>query len=66
MENWYLLYDGESVDGWGTPDDLTSTTDKKVALQHYKNCKKNPYSIGKVVVVTDDKQYMVFRESDLK
>lgn len=66
MENWYLLYDGESVDGMGKPDYLTRTTDKKVALEHYKKCKENPYSIGKVVVITDDKQYMVFMKSDLK
>lgn len=66
MENWYLLYDGESVDGWGKPTYLTRTTDKKVALEHYKKCKKNPYSIGQVVIVTDTKEYMVFRESTLK
>lgn len=66
MENWYLLYDGESVDGWGKPDYLTRTTDKKVALEHYKKSKKNPYSIGKAVVVTDNKHYVVFSESDLK
>lgn len=66
MEDWYLLYDGESVDGCGRPEYLTRTLDKKVALDHYKKCKSNPYSVGKVKVITDAKEYMVFRELDLK
>ena len=60
MENWYLLYDGESVDGYGHPKYLTRTLDKKIALKHFDKCKKNPYNIGKVVIITDTTERVVW------
>jgi hypothetical protein len=53
METWYLLYDGHSEDGSGQGHYAQRTTDKTVARKHYEKCKKNPYSTGKVVIVTD-------------
>jgi hypothetical protein len=59
---WYILYDGESVDGSGPPDYYTRTTDKEVAKEHWKKCKSNPYSTGKVVAYTDTKQIRIWWE----
>ena len=52
-ETWYLLYDGTSVDGMGDGNYCGRTTDKSVARKHYDESKSNPYSIGKVIAVTD-------------
>lgn len=65
MENWYLLYDGESQDGWGHPKYLTRTLEKKVALKHFDKCKRNPYSIGKVKVITDTSEHVVWSRKEL-
>lgn len=48
-ETWYLLYDGTSGDG----NYCGRTTDKSVARNHYDKCRKNTYSVGKVIAVTD-------------
>ncbi len=56
---WYILYDGLSVDGRGDPDFYKRTTDKQEAIEHWKKCKDNPYSTGKVVAYTDTKQIRI-------
>lgn len=55
-ETWYLLYGGESEDGMGNGKYYARTTDKNVAKQHWDKVKRNPYSVGKVVAVTDTKE----------
>lgn len=50
----FILYDGTSVDGRGTGNFLKATESKEEALVHYKNIKLDPYSIGKVQVLTED------------
>lgn len=52
-ETWYLLFGGTSVDGMGQGKYIGRTTDKEVAHRHYQACVDNPYSIGKVIIVTD-------------
>jgi hypothetical protein len=52
-EVWYLLFDGTSVDGTGPGKYIGRTTDYEEARKHYKKCEHNPYSVGKVVIVTD-------------
>ena len=52
-DTWYLLFDGTSVDGMGDGTYCGRTTDKSVARKHYDKCKSNPYSIGKVIAITD-------------
>lgn len=52
---WFLLYDGSSPDGRGHPEFVGRTTDPKEAKAHWEKC-QNPYSTGKVVIVTDEKQ----------
>ena len=62
METWYLLFDGQSEDGGGHPDYIGRTTDVKKAEKHYKKCRKNPYSTGKVIAVTDTEYKLVGRD----
>ena len=52
---WYLLYDGSSTDGRGTPDYVGRTTDKSVAEKHANRCSENPYCTGYVLEVSDSK-----------
>jgi hypothetical protein len=59
---WYILYDGQSVDGRGNPEFYKRTTDKQEAMEHWKKCKEDPYSIGKVVAYTDEQQITFFWE----
>lgn len=60
-QTWYLLFGGSSVDGRGTGEYVGRTTDKKAAQKHWQKCKKNPCSVGGVVIVTDTKRtYVVF------
>jgi hypothetical protein len=61
---WYILYDGESVDGRGNPKFVKRTTDKQEAIEHLEYCKKNPYSCGKVVAFTDTKEIVVYFDYD--
>ena len=64
-ETWFLLYDGTSVDGtWGHPHYCGRTTDKEVAKYHYEKCEENPYSIGKVVAITDTREIRINWETD--
>ena len=56
METWYLLYDGDSVDGRGGARYVGRTTDRKQAEAHYHKCAKNPYSTGYVLIITDKRE----------
>lgn len=53
METWYLLYGGISEDGRGPGTYIGRTTNKAKAQKHDAVCRKDPYSTGKVVIVTD-------------
>jgi hypothetical protein len=63
METWFLLFSGQSADGNGQPKYIGRTLDKKIALKHYKQCKKNPYSTGCVKIVTDT-SYITATDTD--
>ena len=52
-QTWYLLLGGFSSDGMGQGEYIGRTTDKTKAKAHYDACRKNPYSIGGVRIVTD-------------
>lgn len=58
LSKWYLLYGGESADGRGEGIYKGRTLDPEVAHTHLLSIVDNPYSIGKVVIVTDDKLKM--------
>jgi hypothetical protein len=62
----YVLYDGESEDGMGHPKYYKRTTDKQEAMEHWKKCKEDPYSIGEVVAYTDTKQITIIFDYDWK
>lgn len=49
----YLLFDGDSVDGRGSPQYSGKTEDYSKAKAHYEKCGDNPYSTGKVMILTD-------------
>lgn len=65
-QKWYLLYDGNSEDGRGPHYYIGRTLDSKVALKHFKIIKKNPYSTGRVEIVTDDKIKVAYSVDDFK
>ena len=52
-ETWYLLYDGDSVDGSGEGKHVGRTCDVFAAASHYRKVSKNPHSTGYVQVITD-------------
>lgn len=58
-QTWYLLYGGTSEDGMGSGPYIGRTTDKEVARDHHAKCRKNPYSIGFVEIVTDTEKKRV-------
>ena len=58
METWFLLYGGNSSDGRGQGVYCGRTIDKHRAKKHYDSCKDNPYSTGKVVIVSDRNEEM--------
>lgn len=64
-EVWYLLFSGESIDGYGHPKYSGRTLFKEEALKFFDKCKNNPYSIGNVIIVTDDKFKTVFNREEL-
>ena len=51
---WFLLYDGSSCDGYGSPDYVGRTTDPKEAEKFYKANINNPYSLARVDIIDDD------------
>lgn len=53
---WYLLYGGISADWQGPGRYVGRTVDPTVAKAHYDSCRKDPYSTGSVLIVTDDSQ----------
>lgn len=60
----FILYDGESEDGVGKGTFLKATEDVNEAYDHYRKVKKNPYSTGSVVYLTDIEMYRIFSEAD--
>jgi len=52
-EVWYLLFDGDSPDGRGTPAYAGRTLDVKKAMAHHQKCKADPYCTGYTVIVSD-------------
>ena len=61
---WFLLFDGSSVDGRGFPRYIGRTIDKYAARLHYDNVKNNPYSIGKVEIITDNSHTVATSKTD--
>lgn len=55
---WFVLYDGTSYNGIGEGTFMCRTKDKELAKQHYIHCTNNPYSTGKVMIITDTKYDM--------
>ena len=53
MENWYLLFYGQSVDGRGDATFLKRTTDVNEAIKFYYDSESDPYSCSYVIMVTD-------------
>lgn len=63
----YLLYSGESCDGAGQGYFLRATESKEDAAEYYRSIKFNPYSIGKVVVLTENfMQTVCFDAEEIK
>jgi len=56
MGPWYLLYDGSSPDGMGHGYYCGRTTDPEVAKAHFLKVWSDPYSTGKVTIITDTKE----------
>jgi hypothetical protein len=63
-ETWYLLFAGTTADGRGDANYTGRTTDKSIAKKHWDECKSNPYSVGKVIVVTDTKHKRIIFDYD--
>lgn len=61
-EVWYLLFDGESIDGYGLNNYYGRTLCKKEALKFFDKCKENPYSIGYVIRLDDNDYTRIHRE----
>lgn len=53
-ETWFVLFDGSSEDGRGGGRYCGRTTNKEIARKHYEKFAKNPYSCGKVFIVTNE------------
>lgn len=53
-ETWFILFDGSSADGRGSGSYCGRTTNKEIAFKHYEKITANPYSCGKVFIVTDE------------
>jgi hypothetical protein len=64
MKTWYLLFDGSSVDGRGEGTYVGRTTDREAARKHYVRCAKDPYSTGRVDIVTDTKLESAWSDTD--
>jgi hypothetical protein len=62
-ETWYLLFAG-TADGRGDANYSGRTTDKSIAKKHWDECKSNPYSVGKVIAVTDIKHKRIIFDYD--
>ena len=64
MQTWYLMYNGSSQDGQGNAPFVGRTVDKKIAKELYKKIISNPYSIGFINYITDDKCVRVTRDTN--
>jgi len=53
---WYLLYDGCSADGRGEGRYCGRTETLAEAVAHLEEVKANPYSTGKVIMITDKEE----------
>lgn len=54
IQDWYLLYGGESEDGRGIGRYAGRTTNPQTALDFYrKHISNNPHSCGRVELITD-------------
>lgn len=60
---WYLLYGGTSTDGRGDPKFKGRTTDSKEALKFFKETRKSPYDIGRVIIITETTKKVASDES---
>ena len=63
-EVWYLLYGGTSSDGAGGGSYVGRTTSKEEAIEHWTNCRRDPYSVGGVSVLTDKESWIIWQEKD--
>jgi hypothetical protein len=61
---WYLLYDGTSEDGRGTPSYVGRTVQHADAVRFITN-RKSPYWAGHVLVVGDTWEKKTTRLGDL-
>ena len=61
----YLLYDGDSPDGRGTPKLTGQTTNKERARKHLLKTKNDPYPTGKVERLCGKNKDLVWDEDDL-
>lgn len=61
---WFILYDGSSEDGMGSPQFSGRTTSVRIAKAHFIKCKADPYCTGKVQVVTDREEGHIWRVED--
>ena len=48
----FVLYGGTSCDGMGPAEYIGPTLDTAAAYKHWIECKNDPYSVGRVVVLT--------------
>ena len=51
---WFLLFGGSSADGLGPGVFVGRTTVPAEAERHYRMVRRDPYSTGYVVIVSDD------------
>jgi len=63
-ETWFILRDGGVFAARDHPKYIGRTTDIKAAIDHFRKCKKNPYSNGDVTAFTDKKQITIIKEDD--
>ena len=64
MDPWFILYDGTSPDGRGSPQFCGRTTDPIEARKHFLKCDSDPYSTGRVRIVTDREEGIAWRLDD--
>lgn len=52
---WFVLYDGEDETGDREPEYIGRTISIEKAKNHFLKCEGNPNSVGKVVIITDNR-----------
>lgn len=63
-ETWFLLYSPTVSDIMGNGKYVGRTTNKEQARKHWRECMSDPYNIGKVVYITDNKRDEVREAAD--